>query len=146
MNRRAFVTGVGAVLAAPRGAEAQQAAKRMYRIGFLAVGDASSSSPYRSAFTDGMRQLEYHEAKDYSIEARYAEGKLDRLRTLAAELVELKVDVIVLGSIPAALAAQDTTNNIPIVVAAGWQWSRGKSGTARTEYHRARRSRSRTRR
>ena len=65
-----------------------------------------------------MRQLGYQEAKDYSIEARYAEGKLDRLRTLAAELVELKVDVIVLGSIPAALAAQDTTNNIPIVVAA----------------------------
>src|SRR5215510_9263265 len=118
MNRRAFVAGLGAVLAAPLGAEAQQPAKRMHRIGFLAVGDASSSSPYRSAFTDGMRQLGYHEAKDYSIEARYAEGKLDRLRTLAAELVELKVDVIVLGSIPAALAAQDTTNNIPIVVAA----------------------------
>jgi putative tryptophan/tyrosine transport system substrate-binding protein len=118
MDRRAFVICLGAVLATPLAVEAQQPARRMHRIGFLAVGDAASSSPYRSAFTDGMRQLGYHEAKDYSIEARYAEGKLDRLRTLAAELVELKVDVIVLGSIPAALAAQDTTNNIPIVVAA----------------------------
>jgi putative ABC transport system substrate-binding protein len=90
----------------------------MHRIGFLSVSDASSSSPNRSAFIDGMREFGYQEGKDYSIEARYAEGKLDRLPKLAAELVELKADVIVLGSIPSALAAQKATKNIPIVVAA----------------------------
>jgi ABC-type uncharacterized transport system substrate-binding protein len=89
----------------------------MHRVGFLSVSDASSSSPHRGAFIDGMRQLGYQD-KDYSIEPRYAEGKLDRLPTLAAELVELKVDVIVLGSIPSALAAQKATKSIPIVVAA----------------------------
>ena len=99
-------------------AGAQPPAKGMHRIGFLSVSDASSSSPNRGAFIDGMRQFGYQEGKDYSIEPRYAEGKLDRLPTLAAELVELKVDVIVLGSIPSALAAQKATKNIPIVVAA----------------------------
>jgi putative ABC transport system substrate-binding protein len=65
-----------------------------------------------------MRQFGYQEGKDYSIEPRDAEGKFDRLPTLAAELVELNVDVIVLGNIPAALAAQKATESIPIVVAA----------------------------
>lgn len=65
-----------------------------------------------------MRQFGYQEGKDYSIEPRDAEGKFDRLPTLAAELVELNVDVIVLGSIPAALAAQKATKSTPIVVAA----------------------------
>jgi putative tryptophan/tyrosine transport system substrate-binding protein len=96
----------------------QPPVKGMHRVGFLSVSDASSSSPRRGAFIDGMRQLGYQEDKDYSIEPRYAEGKLDRLPTLAAELVELKVDVIVLGSIPSALAAQKATKSIPIVVAA----------------------------
>lgn len=65
-----------------------------------------------------MRELEYQESRDYRIEARYAEGQLDRLPALAAELVELKVDVIVLGSIPSVLAAQRATKTVPIVVAA----------------------------
>ena len=88
------------------------------RIGYLSVSDASSSSPNRGAFIDGMRQFGYQEGTNYSIEPRYAEGKLDRLPTLASELVQQKVDVIVLGSIPAALAAQKATKTIPIVVAA----------------------------
>ena len=97
---------------------AQPSSKRMYRIGFISVSDASSSSPNRGAFIEGMRQFGHQEGEDYSIEHRYAEGNLDRLPTLAAELVELKVDVIVLGSIPSALAAQTATKTIPIVVAA----------------------------
>jgi putative tryptophan/tyrosine transport system substrate-binding protein len=90
----------------------------MHRIGFLSVSDAPSSSPNRGAFIDGMRELGYQEGKDYFIEPRYAEGKLDRLPSLAAELVQQKVELIVLGSIPAALAAQKATKSIPIVVAA----------------------------
>jgi putative ABC transport system substrate-binding protein len=91
-------------------------AGRVHRIGVLLPSDATS--PNRRAFINGMRQLGYQEARDYVIEARYAEGKLDRLPALAAELVDRKVDVIVLGSIPAALAAQKATRTIPIVVAA----------------------------
>jgi len=88
----------------------------MHRIAFLGVSD--TSSPYRGAFVDGMHQFGFQEGRDYVIEPRYAEGKLDRLPALAAELVDLKVNVIVLGSIPAALAAQKATRSIPIVVAA----------------------------
>ena len=95
---------------------AQLLPKGMHRIGFLSASDVSS--PRRGAFVDGMRELGYEEGKHYSIEPRYAEGKLDRLPTLAGELVALKVDVIVLGSIPSALAAQRVAKNIPIVVAA----------------------------
>jgi putative ABC transport system substrate-binding protein len=72
--------------------------KGMHRIGFLSAADASSSSPRRGAFVDGMRELGYVEGKDYSIEPRYAEGSLIDC-PLAGELVELKVEVIVLGSI-----------------------------------------------
>jgi hypothetical protein len=79
----------------------------VYRVGILSPSD--QSSPYRDAFIDGMRTIGYQEGRDYVIESRFAEGKLDRLPTLAAELVELKVDVIVLGSIPAALATKSAT-------------------------------------
>jgi ABC-type uncharacterized transport system substrate-binding protein len=95
---------------------AQLLPKGMHRIGFLSASDASS--PRRGAFVNGMRELGYEEGKHYFIEPRYAEDKLDRLPALAAELVELKVDVIVLGSMPSALAAQKATKNIPVVVAA----------------------------
>ena len=88
------------------------------RIGYLSVSDASSSSPNRGAFIFGMRQFGYQEGRNYSIEPRYGEGKLHRLPTLVSELVQQKVDVIVLGSIPAALAAQKATKTIPIIVAA----------------------------
>ncbi len=102
------------VVLSPAGAQTPR--KALYRVGILLPSDPSS--PYRGAFVDGMRKIGYQEAREYVIEFRYAEGKLDRLPTLAAELVELKVDVIVLGSIPAALAAQKATKSIPIVVAA----------------------------
>jgi putative ABC transport system substrate-binding protein len=95
-------------------AGAQTPRKALYRIGILSPSD--QSSPYRDAFVDGMRTIGYQEGRDYVIASRFAEGKLDRLPMLAAELVELKVDVIVLGSIPAALASQKATKSIPIVV------------------------------
>ena len=97
-------------------ASAQTPRTLPYRIGFLSASDPSSSR--RDAFVEGMRILGYEEGRDYVIESRYAEGKLDRLPAPAKELVELKVDIIVLGSIPSALAAQRATKTIPIVVAA----------------------------
>ncbi len=96
--------------------DAQSPAKTMYRVGILP--GVSGPSPYLAAFVDGMRERGYQEGRDYVIESRYADGKLDRLPALVAELAALKVDVIVLSSIPAALAAQKATTTIPIVVAA----------------------------
>jgi len=115
MNRRAFVTGLGAVLAAPRAAGAQQAGK-VYRVGILSPGGV----PERiEAFRDGLRQLGYADSQNVVIEVRDADGKADRLPGLAADLVRLKVDAIVAAGSDAVRAAQQATRTIPIVVAVG---------------------------
>ena len=97
-------------------AEAQQA-KKVPRIGFLG-GNSRSTNPARiEAFRQGLRELEYVEGKNIVIEWRYAEGKPDRLPALAAELVHLKVDVIVTAGPPPTRAAKQATSTIPIVMA-----------------------------
>src|SRR2546427_1664340 len=115
--RRAFIgTVAGGLLAAPLGAEAQQAAK-IARIGFLALNLAPNPH-LREAFLQGLRDLGYGEGRNVVIEYRDADGKLERVPALAAELVALKVDVIVTGGgTPPALAAKQTTKTIPIVFA-----------------------------
>jgi putative ABC transport system substrate-binding protein len=116
IDRRAFLAGTGAaLLATPLAAEAQQAAK-VPRIG--ALGGSPAFSPLREAFLEGLRDLGYVEGRTVVIEYRYDEDKLERLPASAAELVALKVDVIVTGSTPAALAAKRATTTIPIVFAA----------------------------
>jgi putative tryptophan/tyrosine transport system substrate-binding protein len=118
MNRRAFVTGLGAVFAAPLAAEAQQTGKAA-RIGVLEMGHPPSGrSPTREGFREQLRELGYVEGLNLVIESRYAESRADRLPDLAAELVRLKVDVIVAGGTPAPLAAKQATSTIPIVMAA----------------------------
>ena len=103
-------------------AEAQQQTTRIRRIGYLGFGFTSSSrsaNPWRAdAFREGLRQLGYVEGKDIVIEWRYAEGKLDRVGELAAELVRLKVEVIVTaGPVPTRAAkAATATSTIPIVM------------------------------
>src|SRR5262245_58519908 len=116
MNRRAFVTGLGAVLTGPLAAEAQRAAK-VARIGYLAANLAASPH-LTEAFRQGLRDLGYVEGRNVVIEYRDAEGKLERLPALAAELVTLKVDVLVVGGTPHALAAKQATTSLPIVFAA----------------------------
>jgi len=97
-------------------AEAQQA-KRGPRIGFLSSTSASMASRPFEAFREGLREVGYMEGKNIIIESRYAEGKLNRLPDLAAELVRLKVDVIVTGPGNAAPdAAKIATTTIPIVM------------------------------
>jgi len=116
ITRRTFLAGTGAVLlAAPSAAEAQQAAK-VARIGWLAVNLAPNLH-LSEAFRQGLRDLGYVEGRNLVIEYRDAEGKLERLPALAAELVALKVDVIVAGGTLAALAATQATKTIPIVFA-----------------------------
>jgi putative ABC transport system substrate-binding protein len=97
-------------------AEAQQPA-RIPRVGILAGASASNVSPRVEAFRQRLRELGYVEEKNIVIEYRYAEGKRERLPDLAAELVRLKVDVIVAFSPAAILAAKKASPAIPIVFA-----------------------------
>jgi putative ABC transport system substrate-binding protein len=105
-----------AILVVPFAAEAQQATK-VHRIGRLLSGSPLSDNHLLEAFRQSLRDLGYAEGQNLVIEARYAEGSLERYRDLAAELVRLKVDVIVAGGGPAIHAAQHATRTIPIVMA-----------------------------
>src|SRR5262249_61125396 len=99
----------------PVAVAAQQAAK-VARIGWL--GFEGRGAPRNEAFLQGLRDLGYVEGRNVVIEYRAAEGKLERLPTLAAELVSLKVDVIVAQATVAALAAKQAPRGIPIVFGA----------------------------
>src|SRR5688500_5082369 len=110
-TRRIFLTGSFALLAAPLGAEAQPA--KVARIGFLAPTSASSNPERVEAMFAGLRELGYVEGKNIVIEFRWAEGKFDRLPDLAAELVRLKVDVIVTATTLGIRAAKNATTTIP---------------------------------
>ena len=105
------------LLAAPLAAEAQQPGK-IVRVGLLAGGSPASMAPYVDALREGLRELGYVEGRNLAIEARYAEGKAERVAELAAELVRLKVHVIVSGAISAIRTAKDATSTIPLVMAA----------------------------
>jgi putative tryptophan/tyrosine transport system substrate-binding protein len=95
---------------------AQQPAK-VPRIGFLYAGSPSGQLARAQAFRQGLRGLGYVEGKNIVIEYRHAEGKYDRLPGLVAELVRLKVDIIVTGGGPATRSAKEATKTIPIVMA-----------------------------
>jgi putative ABC transport system substrate-binding protein len=97
-------------------AQAQQPTK-VPRIGFFSSSSPSDISARVEAFRQGLRELGYVEGKNILIEYRYAEGKLDRLSALAAELVRLKVDLIVSGGPPPTRSAKEATATIPIVMA-----------------------------
>jgi putative ABC transport system substrate-binding protein len=99
-------------------AEAQQAGKAP-RIGYLLDGSSSSAADRIDTFRDGLRDLGYVEGKNIVIDYRYAEGRFDRFPELAAELVRLKVYVIVAVSTVAARAAKNATRTIPIVALSG---------------------------
>ena len=97
-------------------AEAQQPAK-VPRIGFLGVTSPSTISARIEAFRQGLRELGYVEGKNIVIEYRNAEGKLERLPAIAAELVRLNVDIIITRGPPSTRAAKEATSTIPIVMA-----------------------------
>ena len=96
-------------------AEAQQT-KKIPRIGFLLPGSPSTSLARTEAFRQGLRELGFVEGKNIIIEWRFAEGKLDRLPALAADLVRLKSDIIVTSGEFATRAAKEATSTIPIVM------------------------------
>ena len=115
IDRRAFL-GTLALLAAPRLAEAQGAAK-IARIGYLTAANPAANPHTHEAFRQGLRDLGYVEGHSVVIEYRDAGGKFEQLPALAAELVALKVDVIVAPTTPTVLAAKQATRTIPIVFA-----------------------------
>jgi putative ABC transport system substrate-binding protein len=97
-------------------AEAQQP-KKVPRIGYLSAASASAMVPRANAFRQGLRELGYVEGKNILIEYQYADGKLDRLPALAAELVRLNVDIIVSGGPAATRPGREATSTIPIIMA-----------------------------
>ena len=116
MNRRTFLCGLTlGMLGLPVAAEAQQAGK-VPRIGFLFYG-SPGPSPELDAFRQGLRELGYIEGQNITIEYRFAGGRVGQLPELAAELVRLKLDVIVTPGTPASVAAKQATSTIPIVFA-----------------------------
>src|SRR5713226_79032 len=116
MKKKVFCLALGALLLALSfQAEAQQPAK-IPRIGYLAGASPSSISDRIEASRQGLRELGYVEGKNIVIELRSAEGKADRLPSLAAELVRLKVDIIVTAGPQSTRAAKEATSTIPIVM------------------------------
>jgi putative ABC transport system substrate-binding protein len=117
MDRRAFISGITlGLLAAPLAAEAQQAGK-VYRIGFISNSTRPAGAALVGPFQQGLAELGWVEGQNISIEYRWAEGDMGRHPRLAAELVALKVEVIVLAGTAAARAALQATQTIPIVAA-----------------------------
>jgi putative ABC transport system substrate-binding protein len=118
IDRRSFMASIaGGLVIARSVAEAQPAAK-VYRVGILLVATAETVAPLVHALTEGLRDLGYVEGRNVVFERRYADGRLERLPDLAAELVRLRVDVIVTGSNIHVAAVQRATATIPIVFVA----------------------------
>lgn len=103
--RRALVLSVALVLAAPSLCAAQQSQK-VFRVGHVAAGARTPDGGPPVALREGLRGLGYVEGRNVAYEARFAEGKMERLSELAADLVRLKVDVIVAQGWRAAMAAK----------------------------------------
>src|SRR3954471_7331843 len=113
-KRRSFVFALGiCALTSPYASIAQQP-RKFWRIGCLWEIEFSYYAPRIDAFKTGMRELGYVEGRDYSIEQRSARSDLTRLPALAAELLALKVDILLLQGTPAAMAARNATRDIPI--------------------------------
>jgi putative ABC transport system substrate-binding protein len=117
MKRTVLVTAAAFILLSSHPAKAQQSGK-IVRLGFLSVAGRAGMAHQTESFLQGLREVGYVERKNIAIEYRWADGKFERLPELAAELVGLKVDVIVAVVTQASLAAKAATSTIPIVFVA----------------------------
>jgi putative tryptophan/tyrosine transport system substrate-binding protein len=106
----------GSLLAAPLAAAAQPVGK-VYRIGFIVTATRDETGHLIKALSEGLRELGHVEGRNVVFELRFAEGRQDRLPALAAELVQLRVDVVVTGSNPVIAAVKQASATIPVVMA-----------------------------
>src|SRR5215475_7900328 len=113
MKRKITVLALGVIFFALCGSVDAQQPKKV-RIGMLFAATPSANSERLEAFRQGLRERGYVEGKDILIEPRFAEGNFDRLPALAADLVHLKVDVIVSATTPGTRSLKEATNAIPI--------------------------------
>src|SRR5262249_44825578 len=111
-----FIALIGGVAEWPGAARAQQSSRLLRRIGFLSGASRATASNIIAGFLQGMSEFGYVEGKDFTIEGRFADGSYERFADFAAEMVRLKVDVIVLGTTAAVRAVQQATSTIPIVM------------------------------
>jgi putative ABC transport system substrate-binding protein len=120
VKRRAFIAALGGAAAWPMVVRAQQQTDKVWRVGYLSSvfspSESAEAAVVFEAFRQRMKDLGYIEGKNLIIEARFAEGKWDRLPALASELVSLQCNVIVAIATPAIAAAQRATSTIPIVM------------------------------
>jgi putative ABC transport system substrate-binding protein len=116
MKRREFISLLGGTAAWPFAARAQQGGKKKHIVGRFTAG--SATEPLNDMTTEALRELGWVEGENVLFERRYAENRLERLPELAADLVRLKVDVIVASGTLAPLAAKRATSTIPIVMTA----------------------------
>src|SRR5262249_54716775 len=117
VRRRTFIAALGGAAAWPLAARAQQP-RAMPVVGVLGAGAPSAYRQWRAAFVQRLQELGWIEGRTIAVEYRWAEGRSDRLADIAAELVRLKVDVIVTHSTEPVLAAKHATTAIPIVFGA----------------------------
>jgi putative ABC transport system substrate-binding protein len=130
MRRREFITLLGGAAVGRSLAASAQTQPKIPRVGFIFGSTPTVKQPtlpdirglgprlFIEAFRQGLRELGYVEGQTIVLEPRWAEGRLERMPELVAELVGLKVDVLVAPSAPAALAAKNATQTIPIVIVA----------------------------
>src|SRR5262245_12168749 len=119
MTRKITVLTLGTMLFALGGSAEAQQPKKVPRIGYLSQFDPATESPRIEAVRQALREIGYIEGQNIAFEYRYAEGKLDRLPEFAAELVRLKVDIIMTGGAATIRAAKNATKTIPIVMTGG---------------------------
>jgi putative ABC transport system substrate-binding protein len=116
MRRREFIMLIGGTAVLPPAARAQQSAGRVYRVGWLSIGSREQTIHIIKPFEEGLRSLGYRLGENVVIEYRFADGEMDRVPALAAELVRLGVDVITTGSNANTLTVMKATTTIPIVM------------------------------
>ena len=125
-----------AILAPPRSTGAQ-APRKVPRVGYVFGQTSSEGRHHLEAFRQGLRELGYVEGQTITLDGRWAEGRAERFPDLVADLVRLKVDVLVVSSTQGGLAAKEATTTIPVVMvgvgdpggAAWWPTWRGPAGT-----------------
>src|SRR5262245_38096330 len=118
MDRRAFVAGTLGFFAAPLTVDAQQAAGKIYRIGFLSTS-GTGGADLRRTLLDGLRERGYVEGRNLEVLLRHGDGQIDRLPEAATELVRARPDVIITSINATTQAARKATQTVPIVMVIG---------------------------